>query len=815
MLTRHISSTVVSLVSLLLFFLQRSHLWSSSNGLPPDFVHDETSASSSPTIPASFHLLLDELKHIDTNDLITMEPREKALCFLVARCIEFRGPSLVDELVTRNGLRSTTIEVLAKILSDTVQIDLSRKGSNEVADDSNLLTRVGGAFLGCLGSSRYAQRKVMLSPEMLSGLPIAMVVPRLILCGDSDGISNDAITAVTAALTQIMVSSLPNDVDKFVHFFVEALLQCDERMVATKAGQNTASSCEEENLRSKKLCQKIAGKWRRCLLQNPLCGMHGFASVLTSVSNAMFVAPSSTVPLALLGCIVGDEPLIDISVQGESLRVYFAVVSLISNSLKEIVRAGEIAGMSGNAHRERKEQNEVYSRLSPLLLLRRIPYAYYNTALRCVSQDYRDLGPLLSQLADQLSARLDISKPPKHSNVTYTADERRLAAEIAGRALPFYALPSCSCYHKICFPAFSSTLCLLKVIRGEASLSPNTSLRSARAALYACCHHVPLAEDKEPGEGIMATVSFVLEVLNAQVADATDDERIEDELIQLQTGCIEFIAVCLESTLQRRTRQRSNDKRELLGVVSKVESAVNDNWDKADSSACAGSMSTVEALSTSCGSLVSFLKTGAPIASQLRVANNGFLAVADCEANQQLSPSARTCIWNAFLVVSQRCREAEGRLNSWASLTAPWVLAWGSSATVDGDLHHPLCMAASLQVVFVLLTRTKSFDCLAGGNRDSTAACVRRAHEWAITSIKTKTEIGGDYARTAMRKAALKLLLAIITIDNMGDGNNLANWLSPGELGGAFTLLRGTANVDADAEVRTLAAHILSTMRVS
>jgi hypothetical protein len=535
----------------------------------------------------------------------------------------------------------------------------------------------------------------------------------------------------------------------------------------------------------------------------------------------MFVAPSSTVPLALLGCVVGDEALLDISTQDESLRVSFAVVSLIRDSLKEMVRADETVGKSVNAHKETKEQEGVFSRLSPLLLLRRIPNAYYNTAWRSISGDYQDLEPLLSQMADQLAARLDISKPPEQSNVSFTADERRLAAEIAGRALPFYASPSCSCYHKICGPAFSSTLCLLKVIPGEASLSPNTSLRVARAALYACCHHVPLAEDMEPGEGIMATVSFVLEVLNAPLADAVvDDEGIEDELIQLQTGCIEFIAVCLESTFQRRTRQRGNGKRELLGVVSKVESAFNNNLDKADSSAGTGSMSTVEALSVSCSSIVSFLKTGAPIASQLRVASNGFLSGAeDYEANRHLSPSARTCLWNAFLVVSQRCREAEGRLNSWASLTAPWVLAWGSAhATVDdGDLRHPLCMAASLQVVFVLLTRTKSFDCLAGrGTKDSTAASVRRAHEWAITSIKTKTEIGGDYARTTMRKAALKLLLAIISIDQMGDSNNnLAKWLSPGELGGAFTLLCATANVDADPEVRSLAAHILSTMRVS
>ena len=126
-------------------------------------------------------------------------------------------------------------------------------------------------------------------------------------------------------------------------------------------------------------------------------------------------------------------------------------------------------------------------------------------------------------------------------------------------------------------------------------------------------------------------------------------------------------------------------------------------------------------------------------------------------------------------------------------------------------------MAAALQVVFVLLARTKSFDCLAGDAliKDSTATCVHRAHEWAISTIKTTTEVGGDYARTTMRKAALKFLLLIITIDQMGNTSNLLNWLSPGELGSAFTVLRCTANVDVDAEVRTLAAHILGTMRVS
>lgn len=765
-------------------------------------------------MPASYHLLLDQLKHVDTHDSMILETSEKALCYLVARCIQFRGPSLVDELVTRNGLRSSTIEVLAKILSDTVQMDLSENDDKEASGGNKVLMMAGNAFLDGIGSSRYAQRRLMSSPELLCALPVATVVPRLVSFGDSERSCNDVITAVTAALTQIMVASLPNNVDEFVHVFVEALLRCDERIFNTNGGQDTGSAYERENVRSRKLCRKIAGKWRQYLLQSPVCGLHGFSSVLISIGKAMFVDPSCIVPLELLGNVVGDELSLNTSTEEESLRVYFAVVALIRESLREMVKGGETTGTSGNALNT-KESEDLFSRLSPLLLLRQVPSTYYSMAWRSVSNDHQDMILLLSQLGDQLSARLDIIEPSEQTNIIFSAEERRLAAEIAGRALPFYAFPSCSCYHKICHPAFMSTLCLLKVVPGEVSRSPNASLRAARAALYACCNHVSLAKDEEEGEGIIATVSFVLEVLNAEAPADANDEGIEEGLVQLQAGCIEFIAGCLESTLQRRTRC-VNDRGGSFRAVYEVKTSPN-NMDKAGSLVASGSTSTAEALSTSCGSIVSSLKTGAPISSQLHVANNGFLSEAASEANGHLSPSARTCLWNAFLVVSQRCPEADGRLNSWANLTAPWILDWGSYAVVDGDLRHPLCMAAALQVVFVLLARTKSFDCLAGGARtkNSIATSVHRAHEWAILSIKTKTEVGGEYARTTMRKGALKLLLAIITIDQMGATSNLLNWLSPGELGGTFTLLRGTANVDVDAEVRTLAAHILGTMRSS
>jgi hypothetical protein len=122
-------------------------------------------------------------------------------------------------------------------------------------------------------------------------------------------------------------------------------------------------------------------------------------------------------------------------------------------------------------------------------------------------------------------------------------------------------------------------------------------------------------------------------------------------------------------------------------------------------------------------------------------------------------------------------------------------------------------MAAALQVIFVLVTRTKSFDCLAGGK--TTASSVRKAHRLALASIKTETKVGGEYARTTMRKAALKLLLALVSIDQLDGFDSLPASLGPGELGETFTLLNGTANMDTDPEVRALATHILTGMRAT
>ena len=712
----------------------------------------------------------------------------------------------MKELVARNGVCASTVEVLAHILVETGQIvpDNGISRHEQHIENADLSTVVGVAFLDCVRSHRAAQKELLSSPDMLCCLPVELVVPKLIALVDfevtqpSDA-PNDIVAAASAALNQIMLSSLPNNINDVVRVVIESLLQCDDR--------SDGDQGEAVTHRSNKICKKVTGKWRRSLLQNPVCSLEGFAAVLVSIARAMFQDPSNSLPLTLLGSVVGDELSLTESTEDTAKKVYFAMVAMVRESLCEINRTGDAAMVREDTDRRTLEDHDVFHRLSPLLLLRRIPSAYYKVAWDSDDESRGELVALLSELAGKLALRLDISCPPKQTNIVFSSEERRLAAEIAGNSLPFYADPVCSCFHRICSPAFSSTLRNLKVLPGDTSIGFDESVRVARAALYACCHSVPLMRDNDLGKGLQITISFVLQVINIDVGDDHTDKGAGNDLIQLQTGCIEFIAFCLETTLRRRISQSDEERRKSTRGISEVESRSNVGGGSIETGESTGAV-----LTATCSSIVSSLRTGSKFSMQLQVGDDGFLEQVPNGETRSPSTAARTCLWNAFLVLSQRCRQEDGCLTTWAMLTAPWVLDWGSHAPVNSDLYHPLCMAAALQVVFVLITRTKSFDCL-GDSRaaDGVSSSVRRAHRWAMESIKSRTEMGGDYARRAMRKAALKLMLAITTIDQLSIGGSC---LSPGDQSATFTVLQGVANLDADAEVRTLAAHILSKMGI-
>ena len=434
-----------NIISLCMTNTERGCLWSSNSGLPPDFVSHSDSASVS--VPLSFELLLDELNRNRSDALDALDPTDRALCLLVTRCILFRGPSLVNELVKRNGVTPSTVEILAGILSETGQSGACDSKAQSNINNGDLRAVAGSAFLDCIGSSHFAQQKLRSSPELLCSLPIVMVVPRLVSAVSANMDRTDVVTAILPAITRILVSSLPDKIDELVRVIIESINRCDEATVASDDDQKLD---KPDAMPSSKLCRKIAGSWRRTLLDNPACDLNALAEVLSAIAKAMFADPSSSVPLTLFGSVVGDDLSLQISNDEQASSVFLAMKNLINQSVNGLCSAASVDNETDDA-------GNIYSRLSPLLLLRRLPVRYFKVAWRASSKDRESFELMLSKLADQLADRLSI---PGHLKAVFSPEERRLAAEIAGRCLPFceHSSPICSCYERICVPAFSSAL---------------------------------------------------------------------------------------------------------------------------------------------------------------------------------------------------------------------------------------------------------------------------------------------------------------------------------------------------------------------
>jgi hypothetical protein len=332
---------------------------------------------------------------------------------------------------------------------------------------------------------------------------------------------------------------------------------------------------------------------------------------------------------------------------------------------------------------------------------------------------------------------------------------------------------------------------------GEPELTLD-AIKCSKAVLYAACYSVSTMEkESDSSSGILCIASYVLGILRFK--DLTETADGESELVQLQTGCIEFLARCLEAFASCRSQNR--------GITSSGAStpSVQPIQD-------VGSVNVVSELALLYSSLVSILMGKVPKVKWIR--NYASLPNGIELQEASWSSSARICIWNAFLVVSQRAKDE--MLDVWAKMTLPWLVTWGSSKRVSAcheQLHHPLCEAAALQVAFIIITRTKSFDCLAGFGSDQSTipGKVREIHKWSVQSINSKeSNIGEEYAGRTLRAAALKLMLAIVSIDQTSHEHSIIfhKCLGPSELAETFHTLKSTASIDHDPAIRRLAHQL-------
>lgn len=779
----------------------RNFLWSNSSGLPDDIFCNHRTSEGHTIIPNSIEILHNALKSSTGNqhDTDKVEPTSQAISILIARCIMAHNDSLdlLKVIISKLGINKCSILILMTLLSSN---PVPSGSDNELATqdintDSHeaIVSYASDLLISNISLSTYLQQRIMATHGRIfatSYLQLHSIVPRLIKLlhrrekGDGKEVG-DMRPPIGAILTSIMEREVRlSNTDVLVDQVVKSL----EKAIETEDIDRIAD----------RVCSTFGGRWRRSLLESPGVGKEDFGDMLLSVGEAMLASPSSLVRLAVFGSLVGGDISKKSFAAGDSGdRILLAIQKITKFCMENLKQSEEETGVKG-----------VFFRLSPLLMLRRIPPVYFQIAREEESRRGTcDLNKLLHTLSGDLAGRLDIkteSEPTsKEEKLESSSEERRLCADIAGRCLSFGEFsgnvePS-STFTRICMPAFSAFL------RGAKKDSLSlTSIRSARAALYATCIHIPYSSDNEryQNDAYRLTASFAFQAISVGTDEV--DVELSEDLVQLQTGCIEFFAVCFQRTLEMQLGKLRLSTTQLVEDAGQTKT-----W--ASVSQTSGYLVS-DSLQQICQSVVTALKSGKYDGASTDSSTMELLGP-HIQRPNGLPITARTCLWNALIVVSQRCRDVD--LLRFSRSILPWVTGWGSEAKPKDGVHHPLCDAAAMQVIFTLVTRSKSFDCF-GSQEGQTKECIRQAHLWALKAVNTNSGSTNNHSNQVRRLAALKLILAIVTIDSIAsEGSALPNCLGPGELGQTFTLIAGLSNLDPDPDVRGLASHIVGSLRTS
>lgn len=498
--------------------------------------------------------------------------------------------------------------------------------------------------------------------------------------------------------------------------------------------------------------QKNGGIWKSSLLASD--EVSAYRNVLLAAAKSMVGMPSSTIPLSLFSCLVDTS--YDVDATDSERKILIATVSVIRFAVGELRHCREF---------DIEDEQLVFNRFSPLLILRRLPKAYYQSLL---SSDTEISRTAMCELATELASGLK-AHALKNDERNLALEEKALLAQVAGHCLPFSVTPDVNdspiSLFDLCKNPFFTTLDVLST-ESITSLGVQ-SIRESKAALFAVCQHIPAANDDDiSGDALINVASFVFDfLLKSQTKYVDETER---ELAKLQTGCFHFLGVVFDSLFNRKAK---------YSTVPQI---------KSDEHNCRKDFL--------CGLKMVFDMTTS-------VLFNGAID------KQRFSASTRTSIFNSMIIYSQSCTTEDQRLASFASEVLPVLLAWVDEGPVDDDIRHPLAVAASLQIVYTIFAKIGSFDWVTDVCNESEADFVRLTLRCALRSLCV--EGANIVIVSRLRLAALKVILTVIAIQPKKSGQNMVEYLEPIEVRHAVASVRGAANGDQSREVRQLAFEIL------
>ncbi len=755
-------------------------MWSTSGGIPRDFtsldeIQDSTSATDD-MIPQSVLSILEELKS-NESEVVEADPCRQILCNLAQNFLLQKPMILIPYFLSHVQFRQCEVKVIVSILEKR---PLFRQLTNE------LCLAMEEKLLQILDHNRPLHKILNNLQGIFRSVPLDLLILRLLNILEM----HDASSMASSAAAKTLIDAVARNAMQKSEIIIAAIM----KHISTHDTQNNESE-------RKSNCLKYVGKCSKFLVSDGTCDDQAFASIMVACGRSMLNDPSNSLNLTLFGAFIEGRESEAEGIQ-ETIckrRVQLSVQELVKLCTSDLKRLEQ----------KKIEESSIFQKLSPLLMLRRIPPHYYRRA------HGRDIGNALHKLANFLALKLGLESQSSYPvNTNISSEERRLCADIAANSLPFsttgsHVLKAPSGFDLFCDPIISSSL------RNNQAIS-SIDWKAVKIALYIGCQVVQVAPETVGLLEYSRLINFAMTLLNVQDGDTDESTKV---LIEAQTGCIEFIAISICAIFQIPNDGKPRKSQPGSCLIQELNPNTPENLQQSQLQIC------VAYLSSLLEAILSII-SGKHAESLLSPFSKYFTSPSEHKQwiNVSWPLSARICLMNALSIAMQRCNI--DILPEVSRSLTPKVEAWLLNGEIGDSIRHPLCIAAALQCIFNSLQRTKSFAPLAQFPSLKEES-VKKLFDVSIfiiehhpTDVRRHKSGTYSYAHTSMRVAALKLLVLIVSISQPSNINftdtgrprrsSVLEYIPPSEMMRALSIIRGLANMDENPDVRKLATQLVS-----
>lgn len=687
--------------------------------------------------------LIDDL-NLSSNDTDDPSETDTIKCIICVRIILDCKSDFLGYFLRHACLNALKIYAIF-ILLDSEEISVEDRALLE----ENLLVY--------LPKSKYLQRRIHSEDIAFHSIPTQKIIESMFGIMSQENPSSYVTSVVSQLFSKVIIS--------------RARIQHNELIEALVM----ATSKKREYL---DVFDKHVRSWRRSLFSES-CSPTAYQYILVSCARTMFHDPSNEIILNVLGGFVGssqDFINIDESCRDRIKNATEELLSLVSNELQRL---------------NRYNVSDIFARLSPLLLLRRIPYEHFQFEFN---------GNYLKGLAKELSQRLGLSSQSEYTQDDSTSsEERRLMAEVASRCFPFSSTihSNCTGFSTFCENIIFSTLRSI-----TSSQIACLRWKSIKVVIYIGCHLLQTSPKRFGNNEFCAFTTFVMALLNL---NASVDDEYYNSMIEVHSGCIDFLASCISvpymATLSPRNRNPRTLRHELVVEIDKTSTLEIGTSGKTLGNYLKGLQNDMLKLIR--GESIEYLSlflNGIKIPTSF----GSYRIEKESLFGNEWTSESRADLLNAFVIASQRCPQ-ENILSFANSDPMKDFL----SLLLSDRLTQPkvsLCSASALRFVFNILQRWKMFDVLHPNDEESRALAAK-LFDLSLRITKETSSECDTFTLNILRKEGLKTLMVIISIDQ---GNSGKKVVTTGNLLKAMSALQEISNIDTDSDIRKFAQQLLS-----